>query len=411
MTTTDAAAARYIGTRVQRVEDARLLTRSRHLRRRRRPPRDGARMLRSGARTRGRASAASTPPRRVRCPAYARCSLPAISTPVCTSSGTRRWGRTSPTRPDLRWPTTKCASSGTRLRWSSPSNQYVAEDAVDLVDIDYEPLAPVVDYCVARTRESLVHSAYRGQRGRRPRRCRSATSSSAVFESAAHDVAVTIHQQAYVPVPMETRGMIARVVRRGAHRLGRDAGAARGPHVPRPPARDRRAPGARHHARHRRRASVRRSSPCARTCASRSAAMKLSSPLKWIEDRRENLLAGGHGPSRARRRADRLRRRRPHRGRLHRPRPGHRRVPDAVAGRHRCRRRHAVPGAVPRARSRDSARRRCSPTRPVGRRTAAHGSSNRSPAKSCSTSQRAASAWIRSNCGAGTCSGRTSCPA
>ena len=69
-------------------------------------------------------------------------------------------------------------------------------------------------------------------------------------------------------------------------------------------------------------------------------------PVKWIEDRRENLLAAGQVAPRARRRArwpstptatilaahiD--------------SRPGLRRLPDAVAGRHRGRRRHAVPRA------------------------------------------------------------------
>src|SRR5207245_2633720 len=32
---------------------------------------------------------------------------------------------------------------------------------------------------------------------------------AAVFDAATYDVGVTIHQQAYAPVPMETRGMVA----------------------------------------------------------------------------------------------------------------------------------------------------------------------------------------------------------
>ena len=56
--------------------------------------------------------------------------------------------------------------------------------------------------------------------------------------------------------------------------------------------------------------------------------------MKWIEDRRENLLAAGQGPPRARRRHDGLRRRRRHPGRrTSTTRPGLRRLPDALAGR------------------------------------------------------------------------------
>ena len=47
---------------------------------------------------------------------------------------------------------------------------------------------------------------------------------------------------------------------------------------------------------------------------------------------------------------DGLRRRRPDRRGRHRPRPGHRRLPDPVAGRHRGRGRDAVPRALPGAR-------------------------------------------------------------
>ena len=177
---------------------------------------------------------------------------------------------------------------------------------------------------------------------------RSATSSAAVFESAAHDVAVTIDQQAYAPVPMETRGMIAewsgeeltvwaatqaphevrmflaRLLGIGEHQVRviiRDTGGGFGQKVV----------------------------PMREDMCVALAAVRLPSALKWIEDRRENLLAGGHGPPRTRRRADGVRRRGPDRGCLHRPRPGRRRVSDAVAGRHGGGRRHAVPGPVPSA--------------------------------------------------------------
>ena len=56
-------------------------------------------------------------------------------------------------------------------------SRYVAEDAVDLVVVDYEPLPPVVDYVTAGSAEALVHAAHGsnviGQvPGRAPRRWR-----------------------------------------------------------------------------------------------------------------------------------------------------------------------------------------------------------------------------------------------
>ena len=63
------------------------------------------------------------------------------------------------------------------------------------------------------------------------------------------------------------------------------------------------------------------------------AAPKVGAPVKWVEDRRENLLAAGQVAPRARRRDDGVRRRRRDPGRAHRLRLRLRRLPDAVAGR------------------------------------------------------------------------------
>ena len=79
------------------------------------------------------------------------------------------------------------------------------------------------------------------------------------------------------------------------------------------------------------------------------AAPKVGAPVKWVEDRRENLLAAGQVAPRARRRHDGVRRRRRDPGRPHRLRLRLRRVPHAVAGRPGGRGGHAVPRAVPRA--------------------------------------------------------------
>ena len=75
-----------------------------------------------------------------RCPACARCSPPPTSTPTSRSSGTRRSGPRAPRRRGRRSPTARCASSATRSRWSSPRAATLAEDAAELVDVDYEPL-------------------------------------------------------------------------------------------------------------------------------------------------------------------------------------------------------------------------------------------------------------------------------
>ena len=53
---------------------------------------------------------------------------------------------------------------------------------------------------------------------------------------------------------------------------------------------------------------------------------------------------------------------------------------------------------------------RCSRTRRAGRRTAARGSSSRSPVRCCSTSRRGAWASTPSSCGAGTCCGSDELP-
>jgi carbon-monoxide dehydrogenase large subunit len=86
-------------------------------------------------------------------------------------------------------------------------DRYVAEDAVDLVDVDYDPLPAVIDFATADRTDELVHEGYPGnvcgQLGGLP-----ADQLAAVFEGAATVVTETIRQQAYVASPMETRGIV-----------------------------------------------------------------------------------------------------------------------------------------------------------------------------------------------------------
>jgi carbon-monoxide dehydrogenase large subunit len=172
-------------------------------------------------------------------------------------------------------------------------DKYVAEDAADLVDVEYEALEPVVDYESARAVDALVHAEYEanvvGAMG-----APITDDLAAVFVSAAHDVRVTVFQQAYAPVPMETRGMIAewsadeltvwaatqaphevrlflaRLLGIGEHQVRvimRDTGGGFGQKV----------------------------MPMREDMCIALAAAELAAPLKWIEDRRENLLAAGMG--------------------------------------------------------------------------------------------------------------------
>ena len=175
-------------------------------------------------------------------------------------------------------------------------DRYVAEDGSELVVVDYDPLPPVVDYVVAgEAAESgaLVHEAYPGNvvgrmAGMPP------TDVEAAFAAAPHVVAETFHQQAYAAVPMETRGMVldwsrlsgeltiwagsqvphevrifcARLLGLAENRIRvivRDTGGGFG-----------------------QKAFVQREE-----MSLMLAVRRLPGPVKWIEDRRENLLAAG----------------------------------------------------------------------------------------------------------------------
>ena len=131
-------------------------------------------------------------------------------------------------------------------------SRYLAEDAAELVDVDYEPLPPVVDYTTAEHADALVHESHgsnvAGELAGLP-----ASALEDVFASAAHVVSETISQQAYAPVPMEGRGLVVDYSRGDgrAHDPRGDAVTARGAPLLLPPARDARAPHPGRHARHR----------------------------------------------------------------------------------------------------------------------------------------------------------------
>jgi carbon-monoxide dehydrogenase large subunit len=172
-------------------------------------------------------------------------------------------------------------------------SRYLAEDAADLVEVDYDPLPAVIDYTTAEQASALVHESHGsnliGEMSGLP-----ASAMQEVFDSAAHVVSETIYQQAYVPVPMEGRALLVdysaptgeltiysatqapHEVRLFCSRLlgvpeqkvrviARDTGGGFGQKI-----------------------MVQRDEMCIML-----AARKVSGPLKWVEDRRENLLAAG----------------------------------------------------------------------------------------------------------------------
>ncbi len=75
-------------------------------------------------------------------------------------------------------------------------SRYLAEDAAELVDVDYDPLPELADYEAAQGADELVHEAYPGNvAGKLGGRNREAVEEACA--PAAHVVTETIHQQAY----------------------------------------------------------------------------------------------------------------------------------------------------------------------------------------------------------------------
>jgi aerobic carbon-monoxide dehydrogenase large subunit len=167
----------------------------------------------------------------------------------------------------------------------------IAHDAAELVIVDYDPLPAVVDYTTAEQNDALVHE----QHGSNVAAEMAALPLSMLpIDDAAHVVTETIAQHAYVPAPLEGRGLLADYSRATgeltlyagtqsphevrmfcARLLGmpehlirvimRDTGGGFGQKI-----------------------LVQRDEMCIML-----AARLVDAPLKWVEDRRENLLAAG----------------------------------------------------------------------------------------------------------------------
>jgi len=290
--TTTAGAARYSGTRVARIEDARLLT--------------GHGTYVDDISFPGMLHACF-----VRSP-FARAAIRGIDTTaaralpgvraVFTASDLNcdvreQWhtavGRASPETPRPPLADDEVRFVGDPVVLVVAESLAVAEDAAELVDVDYEPLPAVVDYTTAEGVEALVHQSHGsnviGELGGLP-----ASKLDGVFAEAAHVVSDSIFQQAHAPVPMEGRGLIvhhaattgelmiysatqsphevrlfcSRLLGMPEHRIrvvARDTGGGFGQKI-----------------------MVQRDEMCLML-----AAPKVGAPVKWVEDRRDNLLAAG----------------------------------------------------------------------------------------------------------------------
>jgi carbon-monoxide dehydrogenase large subunit len=89
-------------------------------------------------------------------------------------------------------------------------NRYVAEDAVDLIEVEYEPAPPVVDYRqAAGMTEQLVHPEAGSNAMVAVPFTPLSPDLEAAFSKADHVVEATIESHRYIAVPMEPRGILA----------------------------------------------------------------------------------------------------------------------------------------------------------------------------------------------------------
>jgi len=297
---TFAAASRYVGTRVPRVEDERLLTgRGTFVDDIVRPGMLHACFVQSPfarARIRNIDTAA----------ALALPGVHAVFTAADLNPGVHEQWYTAfgPSAPDTPRPPLaerEARFVGDPVALVVAENRYIAEDAVELVEVDYEQLSPVVDYVTAPDSPELVHADHAnnlaGQLGAPP-----SDETAAIFDGAAHLARETIFQQSYAAVPMETRGMVAEY-------SGGDLtiwAATQGPHEMRMfLARLLGIPE--HHVRVIMRDTGggfgQKVMPQREDMCIALAATRMRAAVKWIEDRRENLLSAGqsrheHGDAR-----------------------------------------------------------------------------------------------------------------
>ena len=182
-------------------------------------------------------------------------------------------------------------------------SRYVAEDACELIDLDVNSHTPVIDFTTAAAdTDNLVHGAWgfpSNAMVQVPFTALSADLDDA-FESAAHVVECTIQQNRYLCVPMEGRGIVA------AWEPGRDeidiVCSCQGVHETRnffARYLDIAEGQVRVTARDVGGGFGQKMFVFREECAVVLASRLLGRPVKWIEDRRENLIAAPHARNEA----------------------------------------------------------------------------------------------------------------
>jgi aerobic carbon-monoxide dehydrogenase large subunit len=177
-------------------------------------------------------------------------------------------------------------------------NRYIAEDACELVDVQIDPATPVVDFATAHLDvENIVHAQWglpSNAMVDQPFTPMSADLDDA-FRAAAHVVECTVRQNRYLCVPMEGRGIVA------SYTPGRDeldiVCSCQSVHETRNFfARYLQMPESniRVTARDVGGGFGQKMFVFREECAIVLASRLLARPIKWIEDRRENLVAAPH---------------------------------------------------------------------------------------------------------------------
>ncbi|HVU73614.1 MAG TPA: xanthine dehydrogenase family protein molybdopterin-binding subunit [Mycobacteriales bacterium] len=117
-------------------------------------------------------------------------------------------GKASPDTPRPPLANDKVRFVGDPVALVLADTRYIAEDAGELVEVDYEQLPAVIDYLTAGENETLVHEAHGsnviGEMAGLP-----AAMLADDYANAAHVISESIYQQAHCAVPMECRALLA----------------------------------------------------------------------------------------------------------------------------------------------------------------------------------------------------------
>src|SRR3954447_17479236 len=177
-------------------------------------------------------------------------------------------------------------------------DRYLAEDACEAIEVDFEPQQAVVDYMTAGAdTENVVHAGWGLESNAMASVPFMALSPDLdeAFANAAHVVECDVVQNRYVAMPMETRGIVV------SYHKGRDeldiTCATQSVHETRNFfSRYLQVPGGnvRVTARDVGGGFGQKMFVYREECAVARASYLLGRPVKWIEDRRENLLSAGH---------------------------------------------------------------------------------------------------------------------